>query len=173
MGLTIWDEELCRNINEGEILEVISKAKKFTAGGVNGIATICWKELVKNRGVLNSMVKLFNKIFGGDSYPREWKRGIICPIFKGKGSRLDPNNYRGITLLDSLSKIYGGVLANRLRNWAEKHDILSIYQNGFRRGRRTTDNIMIVKTVIDKYVTIRGGKLFMATIDLEKAFDTV
>ena len=59
------------------------------------------------------ITKLFNKIFEGKGFPEEWKWGVLQPIYKNKGDRSDPSNYRGITLLETINKIYTGILAKR------------------------------------------------------------
>ena len=49
--------------------------------------------------------------------PECMKRGIIIPIPKGKKDHSDPKNYRGITLLSTLSKVYDKILLKRYENW--------------------------------------------------------
>lgn len=61
--------------------------------------------------------------------PREWKTSIMVPIFK-RGSKKDPSNYRGITLLSSVTKI----LAEKITN---KSDIICEEQQGFWHNRST------------------------------------
>jgi hypothetical protein len=61
-------------------------------------------------------------------------------IYKSKGDKQDPANYRGISLLSTLSKVYMEVLARRLNDWIEKRGAVSECQMGFRKGRRTDDN---------------------------------
>ena len=56
-------------------------------------------------------------MFQNGEYPGD---GIITPIFK-KGDVNDAGNYRGITLINILAKIYSQFLLNRLTNWVEKH----------------------------------------------------
>jgi hypothetical protein len=49
---------------------------------------------------------MFNKIKNGKQFPLEWKMAIIHPIYKGKGNREKPGNYRGISLLSVCGKIF-------------------------------------------------------------------
>ena len=76
-----------------------------------------------------------------------WTVGIITAIYKNKGSRSEPENYRGITLLSVLGKIFTRILNNRLDQWAEKYEIYIEAQNGFRRDRGTSDSIFILNQV--------------------------
>jgi hypothetical protein len=71
-----------------------------------------------------------------------------------------------------MSKIYTRVLAKRLNDWIENRGAISECQMGFRKGQRTTDNIFIIRTIIDKYLARKRGKVYWAFADLQKVFDT-
>ena len=70
------------------------------------------------------------------------KVGVVIPLFK-KGDRSEPNNYRGIFLLPTLSSIHGRILATRIRVWAGEINLLDENQAGFRKGRSTADATQI------------------------------
>jgi hypothetical protein len=71
-----------------------------------------------------------------------------------------------------LSKVYMGVLARRLNDRIEKRGVISECQMGFTKGR-TVDNIFILRTIIDKYLSRKRGKVYWLFVELQKAFDTV
>ena len=48
--------------------------------------------------------------------PPDWRRGLVTPIYKGRGDRMDCNNYRGITLLSVPGKVFARLLLNRIRD---------------------------------------------------------
>ena len=54
-----------------------------------------------------------------ETAPAQWLKGIMFPIHK-KGDKRNPYNYRGITLLSVVSKIYETILTKRLSKWCEK-----------------------------------------------------
>ena len=78
----------------------------------------------------------------------------------------------GITLVSCFSKIFTGVLNNRLTQWAESNNVLSDSQFGFRKGRSTTDAIFVLNGIIQKILNEKG-RLFCAFVDLKKAFDSI
>ena len=92
-------------------------------------------------------------VFSSGCYPTQWSEGLITPIHK-KGSLDDVNNYRGITLINILSKIYSHLLNNRLLKWAEQNEKLSDCQFGFQRNKSTVDCIFIFHALISKKVQV-------------------
>ena len=114
---------------------------------------------------------LFNFIFDIGIFPDGWGEGVIVPLYK-MGSMLNPTNYRGITLLSVLGKLFTRILNNRLDGWAEKYQIYIEAQNGFRRGRSTADSAFILSNIIDDFLA-QGKKLYAYFVDYSKAFDYV
>ena len=118
------------------------------------------------------MSDLFNDIFETGVFPEGWCRGVIIPLYK-KGVRSDPNNYRGITLLDVFGKVFCAILNKRLYVWAEDIGSISSCQSGFRKGFSTMDNIFTLYAIIQNYLRKRRGKFFCLFVDFAKAFDSV
>ena len=118
------------------------------------------------------ILKLFNLILdSGDVLP-EWVISFIVPIHKG-GTKSDPSNYRGVSLLSCLGKLFLSILNNRLEQFALDKGILSPSQLGFIKGNRTSDAHIIIRNLIDKYCHKNNRKIYSCFIDLSKAFDTV
>ena len=104
-------------------------------------------------------------------YPENWGRGIIIPIFKG-GNLDDPSNYRGITLINIISKIYSTILLNRLTKWCNEHEVINNVQFGFQKGKSTAECIFILNAIITKTLSSKK-KLYCAFVDFQKCFDTI
>ena len=66
--------------------------------------------------------------------PESWTVGIIITIFKNKGDINDPDNYRGITLLSCMGKLFTMLISNRLQNYLEENKLLGEEQAGIQRG---------------------------------------
>jgi hypothetical protein len=74
-------------------------------------------------------------------------------------------------LLSTIFKAYTGVFVRRLNDWIEKRGVISEFQMGSRKGMM--NNIFILRTIIDKYLSRKRGKVYWMSVDLQKAFDTI
>lgn len=165
---------LNKEIRVAEIEWVVSNMKKGKAGGVDGILNEAIKLVVKVRpDFVNIFANLLNVLQSQELYPKAWNRGIICNIYKGKGSRYDANNYRGITLLPNISKIYTKIMAERIQEWIRNEKMLSNYQAGFREGYGACDNLLVIKTLMEKTLKVKRKKMYCCFVDYEKAFDSI
>ncbi len=81
-------------------------------------------------------------------------------------------NHRGITVGDIIGKLYATILDQRLSSWAENAGIRAKGQAGFRKAYRTTDNMFILRCLMDK-ARSKSEKLYACFVDFKKAFDTV
>ena len=103
--------------------------------------------------------------------PKDWVDAIMISLFKGKGLKSVCGDYRGISLLESVGKVFARLLLNRLTKWILP-SVIPESQSGFRAGRGTMDMIYSVRQLQEKCIEHRLD-LFQAFIDLTKAFDTV
>ena len=127
---------------------------------------------IESCDILSShLADLFNAILNTGVFPESWMEGLIIPLHK-KNDTSDVNNYRGITLVSCFSKIFTGVLNNRINKWINNNNILSDLQFGFRKGRSTVDAIFVLNAIIDITLS-KNGRLPCAFIDLSKAFDSI
>jgi hypothetical protein len=108
-----------------------------------------------------------------NGFSAELAAGVIIPLFKG-GDETTFGNYRGITLIPIISKLFSMILENRLSHWTETRGIRARGQAGFRTNHRTTDQLFVLKTLIDKgKASKKHKKVYACFVDLRKAFDTV
>ena len=101
--------------------------------------------------------------------PSEWQVARLLVIFK-KGDATDTKNYRPISIVPVMSKLFSVVLYLRLRDLAE--ETFTDEQFGFRRGCGCDDVNSILRLVVEKSLEW-GEELWIATLDVEKAFDKV
>lgn len=113
-----------------------------------------------------------NKVWEGEGWPERWKERVIVPIIK-KGEGEEVKDYRGVTLLPTLYKIYVAVLAERLREEVEGKGIVPPNQTGFRRGIGTMDNVYVLNYLIGRKLEGKGGGIVALFVNLRAAFDSV
>ena len=153
-----------------EVEQQINSLKNKKAHGIDGILNEAIKVC---RGPLKYFLTTFlNKIFRIACMPSVWCKSMIVSIFK-QGNKIDTNNYRGISLLSNLSKIFTGILNKRIVSFTEERKLIGENQGGFREGRGTVENLFILKTLTDKQLMRKRGKLYCLFVDFSKAFDTV
>jgi len=115
---------------EMEIEIQLKKIKKKIASGIDGIVGEIW--LYSNGQIRERLKDLFKRIWKGEDFPEEWRKGVITSIYK-KGDISNVRNYRGIILLCTAYKIYAAILAERLREEIEGKGSLPETQAGFRK----------------------------------------
>ena len=158
------------SITIAELKQMCSKLKNNKASGPDDIIN----EFIKHSpdSVLAILCRLFNIILDTGLIPSNWTLGYIVPIFKNKGSPEDPGNYRGITLLSALGKLFTSIINSRLNDFVNNVGLLGEEQAGFRANYSTTDHVFVLNCIIDIYLKNKK-RLYCAFVDYKKAFDLV
>ena len=149
-----------------EVRKSVNKAKLNKVAGIDGIVY----DVLKNESAISIMTKLFNLCFSCHMVPDIWVQALIFPIPK---SRLNdprvPLNYRGISLLSVVSKLYTSILNVRLNKFSEDNDLIVNEQNGFRSDRSCLDHIFTLQNSLRIRNKLKS-QTFCAFIDLKKSF---
>ena len=111
--------------------------------------------------LLPFLSKLFNRLYMTGEFPVSWTKCIIVPLHK-KGNINSTNNYRGISLLDVVSKLYISIITTRLTFYAEAYDRLYESQSGFRVAHSTIDNAYVLYGIIQKYFCLKTKAVYVA-----------
>ena len=157
-------------ISREEVLKLTKKRKNGKAGGIDNMLN----EFLKSSPpeMLHLMCVLFNLILDTGIIPQSWTIGLIIPIYKKKGDSDDPDNYRGITLLSCLGKLFTMIINSRLNKYLEENQLLGEEQAGFREGYSTLDHIFSLHCIIELALS-QKKRLYCTFVDYRKAFDTV
>lgn len=152
-----------------EILETIKSLKNTNSCGQDGISNILLKNVALY--IVDILKYLLNKSVYCGIFPEALKSANVLPLFK-KGDPKETNNYRPISILPSISKIFEKLMKNRVVKFLNKNNFFSSKQFGFRKGRSTEDALLDFCSKI--YVNLDSKKnaagLF---VDITKAFDMV
>ena len=160
--------ELNRPITIEEVRRSISAAKTGRAVGIDNLPN----EVLKSDTLIPVLKTLFNACLEHGVVPTMWYRTIITPILKKDKDYRDPMNYRGISLMSTISKLFSSILNERIVNFLDTNSILCEEQNGFRKMRACIDHIYVLTTVI-RNRKLQGRQTFLCYVDFSKAFDSV
>ncbi|XP_078661585.1 uncharacterized protein LOC144905710 [Branchiostoma floridae x Branchiostoma belcheri] len=162
----LWDLDAAPTLEE--VSKAIDSLRSGKAPGMDGIPP----EVIKSaKGVLlPELHDLLCQCWEEGEIPQDMKDSNIITLYKNKGDRSDCNNYRGISLLSIVGKIFARVVLGRLQRLADR--VYPESQCGFRSERSTIDMIFSLRQLQEKCREQRQP-LFIAFIDLTKAFDLV
>ena len=138
--------------------------------GIDGVSNEMILCLLKTHP--DVILKLFNLILSSGRPISMWNTSIFSPIHK-KGSKMDPDNYRAIALACCLSNFYAAILNRRLLNFAIENKIIHESQLGFMPGNRTSDALIILYNLFNKYCKQGNRYMYGCFVDFKKAFDTI
>ena len=155
-------------IRQEEVETAMHKMKKGKATGTDEVR-LEMLEMAGDVGV-KWTGRLLNVCMQEGRIPKEWRMGLIVPIWKRKGDVHDPGKYRGITLLSQVLKLLERVLDARIRRRVECD--FGEEQQGFMKGRGTADGMYVLRQMVEKRLEVQGS-IALGFVDLEKAFDTV
>ena len=116
--------------------------------------------------------KLYKKCVSESCFPSCWKLASVIPAYKNSGERSDPRNYRPISLLSVISKVFECLISTPLVQNLDLHHLFSDSQYGFRAGRSTADVLTAISDRVYRVLNICGEARAVA-LDISKAFDKV
>ena len=153
-----------------QVLNMLSTIKTNTSTGPDGISASVLKMLAP--AIANNLAIIMNQSMSLGVFPVEWKKANVTAIWKAKGAKNDATNYRPISILSVLARMFERVIARQLSNYCYERGIIPQEQFGF-RVRSSSETALIAAT--DAWMgEIDQGKVVGALLlDLSKAFDTV
>ena len=148
-----------------EVQVQIRKIKPNKSCGPDGVSPDILKMLPPQWVI--TLATLFSAIFMSSSYPSVWSLGKLFTIFK-KGDKSNPKNYRGITVINCLAKLYDMILCARLERWFKPYR----EQAGAQKGRGCIEHIVTLRLLTD-FAKKKKNKLFVVFVDFAQAYDLV
>lgn len=156
-------------VTELEICEIIMSLNRNASPGIDKITVKDLQELVYI--IMGPITKLINKCLTDGEFPDSLKKAYITPIHK-QGSKEECGNYRPISILNSISKIYEKVINMKIRTFIERTIGFDENQYGFLEKSGTES--AITATLDQIYEALDDGNFVGGVfIDLTKAFDVV
>ncbi len=156
-----------------ELVAALTRLNGRAAPGPEMIPSRVLKEVFSSPATRAPLLSLMNACFVSGKVPASWGESEVFILYKGKGSRDDPNNYRGINLINDFCRIYERLLEGRLARWISQSNPQGPMQFGFRSGVSTTDAHLLLSTVARAITRVHGKLCFACYVDLAKAFPSL
>lgn len=157
-------------IEMAELTEILGTLRPFKAPGVDGIPNILLKQLPI--GTLEKLCDMYNACLRHNHWPAVFKLARVTPIPKPGKDKARTENYRPISLLNNLGKLFEKLIHRRITEFVTENDILNAEQFGFRPQHSTSHQVLRVANHIrDNRAQHRSTG--MVLFDIEKAFDSV
>ena len=156
------------HVTESEITKLVTSLKSAAPGYDNLRSSILKLSLPF---ICTPLTYLSNLSLQEGVFPEELKIANVIPLLKCDNQELF-NNYRPVSVLCSVSKVFEKIMYNRLRSFLDEHKTLFSYQFGFRKSHST---YMALMTLMDNLINFldNGEYVIGIFLDFSKAFDTV
>lgn len=163
----VREEEKGYSIMQSEVEKAMKEMRNRKACGVDEIPSELWKGL-EDYGI-RDITSLCNMIYESGVWPNDFLTTIMVPLEKKRNAR-KCKDYRTISLISHAAKVLLRILNRRLQGRMDEN--VEEEQFGFRKGRGTREAIGVVRAIGERYME-RQRNVYIAFVDLEKAFDRV
>jgi hypothetical protein len=167
------DSVIVETFTPEEVEGEVRKLKYAKKGGFDGISNEHLKYGKNN--LMHSLANLFNAMYAREYVPIDMKKGLIYTLYKGSKKYMDDRkNYRGITLLPVIGKLFDRIILKRLKSWFTRENINfpSSNQNAYQESLCSVlASFQVQETIHFNFE--RGSKTYLALLDSSSAFDLV
>ena len=158
-----------KTVDTKQISDIIDKLKPKSSSGYDGISTKLLQTI--KSAILKPITTIINQMLITGIFPDKLKIAKVAPVYKKDDETLF-TNYRPISMLPSISKIFEKVIFNQLYNYFQENNLFYSAQYGFREGHSTE---FAALDLVDR-ITLEMDKMHTPVsifLDLSKAFDTL
>ena len=122
--------------------------------------------------ICDSLTLIYNKSLSSGEIPDDWKIARTTPVYKGKGSKKDKNNYRPISVVSHVAKIIEKEIQSQLLNYLNENDMINVDQSAFLPNHSTLTSLH--RILDDFYEAINESeKVAACFLDISKCFDCI
>lgn len=150
-----------------EVEHAILSQKNDKSPGDDNITNELLKAVLKS--IIDPLTNLFNEILKKEKIPTQWTKTTITLLHK-KGDKSDINNYRPVSLMSNIYKVFSKLILGRITKVIEENQPRE--QAGFRKNFSTIDHISVIKQIVEKCHEY-GRQYYVAFVDYNKAFDSL
>lgn len=158
-----------RHVNNEEIVKAFRSLEMKKTADVHGLSVKIISSIIDC--IAPHLCCIFNQCIDNGVFPDLMKLSKVIPLFKA-GSTSDPTNFRPISILPTLSKIFEKLILNQLQSHFYHNNLMHVDQFGFTKGRSTADaSVELINNIFDAWEDAMDAIGIFC--DLSKAFDCV
>jgi hypothetical protein len=156
--------KLNTDVRVDDVKELFRSMNWWKSIGDDNVRSMVLSAMSESHEFIRRTSELFTAILRSRDIPEMWRTAVLSVLYKGKGSRQDPSNSRGISLMPILAKAHEKILVDRIVVFLEANGCFDQNTNGSRKGRSAVDNAMLVQMAAE-LVILDGGKLLGVFLD--------
>ena len=171
-----WKNPACIhtfNLNQCDVSDVSRIVKSLGSESSNDVLGFDTRLLYASCEIISPIVtKIINASLFSAKVPCDWKFSRVTPVYKGKGSKDDMNNYRPISVICHVAKLVEKVVQRQLLYYLLSNDLISIDQSAYRPMHNTQTAL---HRVVDSWIdSVSDGLITgICLLDIQKCFDTI
>ena len=157
-------------VDEDDILNNLKKLKLKTNTDILGFD--CKLLRISRELIYKELTYFINLSIMADSVPSDWKIARVTPVYKGNGNKEDPTNYRPISVVCHIAKIFEKVIAHQFISYLNTNNLITSDQSAYLYGRSTQTSLH--RVIDDILQSMDDGEITAACfIDIAKCFDSI
>jgi len=162
-------EEIDKEFSIEELNDAIKRLSKGKSPGSDGIPNEVWKAFPEDDK--SKLLETLNSCLKNKAFPESWSEIVIVPIYKKNDKNL-PENYRPVSLANTILKLFTSMISKRLLFWSKTKNIISEYQAAYKPNTGCSDHVFVLNAAIQSNLA-KKRKLYALFVDMSQAFDTV
>jgi hypothetical protein len=173
LGIPCPSDYVSQQFTDSELTKALSELNAQAAVGPQRVSSSYIKSVFSKQESRVPLLALMNRCLFEGKVPSAWGLSEVFILYKGKGDKKQPVNYRGINLNDDFLRLFERLLDQRLTSWLTEHQPWGDQQFGFCSGVGTEDAALCLQTLAGVCTRIKGFPLFANFIDLQRAFPSM
>jgi hypothetical protein len=173
LGIPCPVDFVSEQFSDAELVHALSELNAQAAVGPQRISSSYIKTIFAKQESRVPLLALMNQCFFEGRVPSAWGLSEVFVLYKGKGDKKLPVNYRGINLNDDFLRLFERLLDKRLTSWLSLTQPWGNQQFGFCSGVGTEDAALCLQTLAGACTRVKGFPLFANFIDLQRAFPSM
>ena len=156
-------------LSEEDVLKTLRTLNVSKATGPGNVSNMLLKNT--SASIVTPLTKLFRHSLDLGQFPSQWKNANVTPVFK-KNNKQDKNNYRPISLLPNLGKVFERVVFNHLYKYCQDNNLLTWRNSGYKPLDSSINQLIFISHKIYKSLE-KGEDVCFVSLDASSAFDRV